>query len=162
ILPSSREGVDCGCRTRDGHLRRGGLRVNIQEAAAALRLRQVSSQELTETALARVTRLDSTLRAFITVTAESAMARARRADAELAAGQDRGLLHGIPIAHKDLFLTRGVRTTAGSKVYADYVPDHDATVVEMLDAAGTVMVGKLNQHELAYGITSANPHFGAV
>ena len=75
---------------------------------------------------------------------------------------DRGPLHGIPIAFKDLFATRGVRTTAGSLVYKNWVPDFDATVVERLRAAGAVTLGKLNLHEMAYGITSANPHFGPV
>ena len=77
-------------------------------------------------------------------------------------GADLGPLHGIPIALKDLFATSGVRTTCGSKVYADFVPDYDAAVVERLQAAGAVLMGKLNMHEMAYGITSANPHFGPV
>jgi aspartyl-tRNA(Asn)/glutamyl-tRNA(Gln) amidotransferase subunit A len=136
--------------------------VTILEAAEALRRRRLSAVELTSAALARIERLDSTLRAFITVTAEEAMRRARLADTELASGHDRGPLHGIPVAVKDLFLTRGVRTTSGSKIFADYVPDYDATAVERLEAAGAVPLGKLNMHELAYGITSANPHFGAV
>jgi aspartyl-tRNA(Asn)/glutamyl-tRNA(Gln) amidotransferase subunit A len=136
--------------------------VTIREAAAALRARQFSSVELTTAALGRIARLDRTLRTFITLTAETALAKAARADAELAAGRDRGPLHGIPIAVKDLFFTRGVRTTAGSLFYRDFVPDHDAAVVERLEQAGAVMMGKLNMHELAYGITSQNPHFGAV
>ncbi len=136
--------------------------MTIQDAAAALRSHRSSSVELTNASLARVEHSDSTLRTFITITAERALEQARQADAELAAGQDRGPLHGIPIALKDLFLTRGVRTTAGSKLYADFIPDHDAAVVEKLQAAGAVMLGKLNMHELAYGITSANPHYGAV
>jgi len=136
--------------------------VTIGEAARALRERRVSSVELTREALARIERLNPKLNAFLTVTAESALERARLADAELAAGDDRGPLHGIPIAHKDLFLTRGVRTTAGSRIYEDFVPDHDAAVVEKLDEAGAVSLGKLNMHELAFGITSTNPHFGPV
>jgi aspartyl-tRNA(Asn)/glutamyl-tRNA(Gln) amidotransferase subunit A len=136
--------------------------VTIGEAAAALRGRQVSSAELTSAALDRIARLNPELNAFLTVTADSALARARAADAELSAGHDLGPLHGIPVALKDLFLTRGVRTTCGSKIYEDFIPGHDAAVVERLNAAGAVLVGKLNMHELAYGITSANPHFGAV
>ena len=73
-----------------------------------------------------------------------------------------GPLHGIPIAVKDLFFTKGVRTTGGSKLFEDHVPDHDAAVVESLRAGGAVLVGKTGMHELAYGITSSNPHFGAV
>jgi aspartyl-tRNA(Asn)/glutamyl-tRNA(Gln) amidotransferase subunit A len=136
--------------------------VTIREAAQSLRCQRVSSAELVGVAAARIDRLNSTLHAFITPTVEYAMDRARQMDAELAAGRDRGPLHGIPIAVKDLFLTRGIRTTGGSLLYENYVPAYDATVVDRLEAAGAVMLGKLNQHELAYGITSANPHFGPV
>ena len=136
--------------------------MTIREAADALRARRVSAVELAAAATARITRLKSKLNAFITVTAEQAMAQARQADTELASGRDRGPLHGIPVAVKDLFATRGVRTTCGSKVYEDFVPGIDAAVVERLQAAGAVMLGKLNMHEMAYGITSANPHFGPV
>lgn len=136
--------------------------MTIREGAEALRRRRFSSVELTTAALGRIERLNATFKFFITVTAEQALTQARQADAELAAGRDRGPLHGIPIAVKDLFATRGVRTTAGSQIYRDLVPSHDAAVVEHLAAAGAVMLGKLNMHELAYGITSANPHFGAV
>jgi aspartyl-tRNA(Asn)/glutamyl-tRNA(Gln) amidotransferase subunit A len=135
--------------------------VTIQHAAEALRARRVSSVELTTTAISRIDRYNH-LRAFITITPEQAMHQARTADAELAAGTDRGPLHGIPIAVKDLFATKGVRTTAGSKVYENFIPEIDATVVARLHAAGAVSLGKLNMHELAYGITSANPHFGPV
>ena len=136
--------------------------MTIREAASALRERRLSSVELARHALERIERLNPKLNAFITLTPESALQRARLADAELAAGRDRGPLHGIPIAHKDLFYTRGVRTTGGSKVYERFVPDYDAYVVEKLDAAGAVSLGKLNMHELAFGITSGNPHFGPV
>src|SRR5687768_13489298 len=136
--------------------------MTIREAASALRARKVSSAELTSAALARAERLDSKLKAFITLTGESAQRRARKADEEFAAGRDLGPLHGIPIAVKDLFYTRGVVTTGGSRIYEKFVPQHDAAVVEKLEAAGAVMLGKLNMHECAYGITSSNPHFGAV
>ena len=132
--------------------------MTILEAAAALRARKVSSVELTAASLART----GSLNAFITVMEESARARARQADEELARGLDRGPLQGIPVAVKDVFCTQGVRTTCGSKVFADHVPDHDAAVVEKLDAAGAVLIGKTNMHELAYGISSSNPHFGVV
>jgi len=135
--------------------------VNIAQAAEALRARRISSVELTTSAVARIDRFNG-LRAFITVTAEQALHQARIADAELAAGTDRGPLHGIPIAVKDLFATKGVRTTAGSKIYENFIPEIDATVVTRLHASGAVSLGKLNMHELAYGITSANPHFGPV
>ena len=136
--------------------------MTIREAAIALRDNQISPVELAAAAISRIDRLDSTLRAFITVTADYALVRARQAEAELAAGRDRGPLHGIPIAVKDLFAMRGVRTTAGSKIFENLVPDFNSTVVEKLEAAGAVILGKLNMHELAYGVTSNNPHFGAV
>ena len=136
--------------------------MTIREAAAGLRAHRFSAVELATAAIARIERHNPSLRAFITVTADRALEQARQADREFAMGQDRGPFQGIPVALKDLFLTKGVRTTAGSRVYEDFVPEIDATVVEKLRAAGAVLLGKLNMHELAYGITSANPHFGAV
>jgi aspartyl-tRNA(Asn)/glutamyl-tRNA(Gln) amidotransferase subunit A len=135
--------------------------VTITEAGAALRERKISCVELTREALSSIER-HSNLNAFITVTAESALRQAQERDHELARGEDRGPLHGIPIAHKDIFDTAGVRTTAGSKIFADRVPGKDAEVVARLARAGAVMVGKTNLHELCYGITSSNPHYGAV
>ena len=142
--------------------RAGGCRVTLLEAAAALRRREISSAELTAAALERIERLNPATNAMQTVMADAARERARQADEELARGEGRGPLHGIPIAVKDLFFTKGVRTTGGSKLFEDHVPDHDAAVVERLRAAGAVLVGKTGMHELAYGITSSNPHFGAV
>lgn len=136
--------------------------MNLREAAQALRQREVSSVELTRGALDRIERLNPTLNAFLTVTAESALDRAGQADRELAAGRDLGPLHGIPVAVKDLFATRGVRTTSGSKIFENYVPEADSAVVEKLHAAGAVLVGKLHMHELAFGITCNNPHFGPI
>jgi aspartyl-tRNA(Asn)/glutamyl-tRNA(Gln) amidotransferase subunit A len=136
--------------------------VTIREAAESLRRRRFSALELTSSTLGRIERFNPTLRAYLTVTSEQALQQARQADAELASGKDRGPLHGIPIAVKDLFYTRGVHTSGGSPIYRNFVPDYDAFAVARLQAAGAVMLGKLNMHELAYGITSANPHFGAV
>ncbi len=136
--------------------------MTITEAAAALRERRVSAVELAQESLAAIARAQPALNAYITVTEELALEQAAEADRELAAGLDHGPLHGIPVAYKDLFFTRGVRTTAGSAFYADFRPEHDAAVVERMRAAGAVTTGKLNLHELAYGITSANPHFGPV
>jgi aspartyl-tRNA(Asn)/glutamyl-tRNA(Gln) amidotransferase subunit A len=136
--------------------------MTIREAAAGLRAHRFSAVELATAAISRIDGLNPSLRAFITVTSEQALEQARQADRELAMGKDRGPFHGIPVALKDLFYTQGVRTTAGSRIYENFVPQMDATVVEKLLAAGAVLLGKLNMHELAYGITSANPHFGAV
>jgi aspartyl-tRNA(Asn)/glutamyl-tRNA(Gln) amidotransferase subunit A len=138
------------------------MAVTMVEAARLLRARAVSAVELVEESLRRIAALNPTLNAFITVMEESARWAARQADEELARGIDRGPLHGIPVAVKDVFSTRGVRTTAGSKLFAAYVPDHDAATVERLAQAGAVLVGKTGMHELAYGITSNNPHFGPV
>ena len=137
--------------------------MTIVDAAAELRARKLSSVELTKAAIASVAKLNGKLNAFLTVTEDAALDQARAMDEELArGGASRGPLHGIPVAVKDVFCTRGVRTTCGSKLFENFVPDHDAAVVERLHAAGAVMIGKTGMHELAYGITSNNPHFGAV
>jgi len=134
--------------------------MNLLEMADALRAKKVSSLELTNETLKKIS--DSRLNAFITVLEDSARARASAMDAEISHGIDRGPMHGIPIAHKDLVYTKGVRTTGGSKILKDFVPDHDADIAVNLDRAGAVLVGKTNLHEFAYGITSSNPHFGPV
>lgn len=132
----------------------------IRRIAERLRRRQTSCVELVETALEALKR--DKLNAVITPMEEHAIETAVQRDKELAAGMDRGLLHGIPLAHKDLFYTRGVRTTAGSLLYRDFVPSYNATVIDKLDAAGAITIAKLNLHELAYGITSKNPHYGFI
>jgi len=136
--------------------------MTILKSADALRAKKVSSLELTNDTLEKIGRENPRLNAFITVTADVARARASAMDAELAHGVDRGPLHGIPFAHKDIVYTKGVRTTGGMKIFENFVPDHDADIAISLERAGTVMVGKTNLHECAYGITSTNPHFGAV
>jgi aspartyl-tRNA(Asn)/glutamyl-tRNA(Gln) amidotransferase subunit A len=130
--------------------------------AARLRAGETSSAALVEESLSRIEELNPRLNAFITVMGGPARARAAALDAELASGYDRGPLHGIPVAVKDLFFTRGVRTTAGSLLFKDFIPGHDADVVARLEEAGAVIVGKTGLHECAYGITSNNPHYGAV
>lgn len=134
----------------------------ITELSTLIESGDVSPVELTEQTLARIGSLDGQMNAFITVMAESALEQARVAEREIRSGNKRGPLHGIPYAAKDLFFTKGTKTTAGSKVFADFVPDYDATVVTKLRDAGAVLVGKTGLHENAYGITSTNPHFGAV
>jgi len=136
--------------------------MTILEAAQALRRRAVSSAELTEAALKRIGELNPQLNAMLATLDESARTQAKAADEQLAQGADRGPLHGIPIAVKDVFETRGVRTTCGSVIFLHHIPDRDAAVVEGLAAAGAVLVGKAGMHELAYGITSNNPHFGTI
>ena len=134
----------------------------ISQAAAAIRAGATSAVELTRLCLARVELLDGLLNAFITVTADAALDEARQADRDLAAGRDRGPLHGIPVAIKDLVDTRGVLTTYGSRYYSDHVPEEDAAVITRLRDAGAVFLGKTGLHELAFGTTSVNPFFGAI
>ena len=134
----------------------------IGEVAAKLRSGAVTSSGLTELMLERIEQHNPTLNAFIAVTPELARKAARQADEELAAGRDRGPLHGIPIAIKDLIDTAGIRTTYGSKLFEDHVPTKDATVVRRLHEAGAVPLGKTGLHELAYGSTSINAFYGAI
>jgi aspartyl-tRNA(Asn)/glutamyl-tRNA(Gln) amidotransferase subunit A len=134
----------------------------ISDVAPRLARGEISPVQLTQACLERISQLEPVINAFITVLSDSALAEARVAEAEIRRGEYRGALHGIPIAHKDLLYTRGVLTTAGSKVLADFVPEYDATVVSRLREAGTILLGKLNLHEFAAGGTSENPHYGAV
>jgi len=136
--------------------------LSLAEASELVRTRKVSPVELTQACLRRTVALNPKLNAFITVTADSALARAREAEEELQKGRSRGPLHGIPIALKDLVDTAGVRTTAASGVFKDRVPTQDAEVVRRLRAAGAVLLGKLNMHEFAYGGSSVVGYFGAV
>jgi len=135
--------------------------MTVRELGAQIRARKISCVELIEETLKDIRERDK-FRSLITVTGEQALATARERDEELTGGKDRGPFHGIPIAFKDLFYTRGVKTTAGSLVYRDFVPDYDATVVERLREAGAISIGKTNLHEIAFGITSKNPHYGFV
>ncbi|NWF83944.1 MAG: amidase [Bryobacteraceae bacterium] len=134
--------------------------LGIAEASKLLRARVVSPVELTQACLRRVEKLNPKLNAFITLTADAALADARKAEAEIAAGQWRGPLHGIPIAVKDLYDTAGVLTTAASAQYAGRVPKEDAEAVQRLKAAGAVMLGKLNMDEFAYNFTSETSYYG--
>jgi aspartyl-tRNA(Asn)/glutamyl-tRNA(Gln) amidotransferase subunit A len=136
--------------------------MNIEDAYACLRARQISAVELLQQSLASVREQQPLLNAFITITEDLAFEQARRADKELASGVDRGPLHGIPYSLKDVFATKGIRTTCGSRIFAEHIPDHDAAVFEKLSEAGAVLVGKNGMHELAYGVTSDNPYFGTI
>jgi aspartyl-tRNA(Asn)/glutamyl-tRNA(Gln) amidotransferase subunit A len=139
---------------------------SIEEVGKLFRKRKLSPVELTKMMLARMERLNPTLNAYLTVTAEVALAQAKKAEAELYASRgrkghrDRGPLHGIPISLKDNIYTKDIRTTAGSKILKDFVPQRDAVVVTQLREAGVVLLGKTNLHEFAYGVTTNNPHFG--
>jgi aspartyl-tRNA(Asn)/glutamyl-tRNA(Gln) amidotransferase subunit A len=136
------------------------LEADVAGLARQLRRKEISPVELTDAYLERIGELDSRLGCYITVTPVEARAAARRAEQEIVAGNWRGPFHGVPIALKDLCSTKGVRTTGGSKILADHVPDFDCTVWGRLAAAGAVLLGKLNLHEFAAGVTNSNPHWG--
>ena len=133
----------------------------LTELAAGLARGEFSSVELTRALLERVERFDSTLNAFITVTADAALAAAERADAARAAG-DGGPLNGLPLVHKDIFCTDGVRTTCASRMLENFVSPYDATVVERIAAAGAVVLGKTNMDEFAMGSSNETSYFGPV
>jgi aspartyl-tRNA(Asn)/glutamyl-tRNA(Gln) amidotransferase subunit A len=135
--------------------------LTVSELAAGLRARQFSSLELTQHFLGRIERLGPGLNAFITVTAERALADARRADEKLARGEG-GPLTGVPIAHKDIFCTDGIATTCASKMLANFVAPYDATVVRNWHDAGTVLLGKTNMDEFAMGSSNETSFYGPV
>ena len=136
--------------------------VSISEATARVARGEITSHKLTEECLAKIEALNPKLNAFITVTADQALAQARHADKEIAAGRRIGPLHGIPISLKDLIDQKGLGTTAGSQVRRDHVAAGDAVVTARLREAGAVFVGKTNLHEFAFGTTSEDSGFGAV
>ncbi|HLG72227.1 MAG TPA: amidase [Chloroflexota bacterium] len=129
----------------------GILNLSLAQLAAAYRAGRVSPVEATQACLDRIEKLDGGLHAFITVTGELALSQARQAEADLKAGKDLGPLHGIPVALKDLYATKGIRTTAHSNVLREWVPDEDSTAAAKLAQAGTVLLGKLSMHEFAFG-----------
>lgn len=137
------------------------LTLTLAAARDALAARQISSLELTDFYLARIAQYDTKLNTFILVLADHAREQARHADDERAHGEARGILHGIPLALKDLYDMTGRITTAGSKILSDNVAVQDAFVVTNLLANGAVLLGKNNLHEFAFGVTNDNPHFGA-
>jgi aspartyl-tRNA(Asn)/glutamyl-tRNA(Gln) amidotransferase subunit A len=134
--------------------------LSIAEAAERVSLREISPVELAEACLARVAEVDGRLNAFITLTAESALAEAASAKDEIAAGKYRGQLHGIPLALKDIFDVAGVKTTAASKILAGNVAGEDSGVTRRLREAGAVLLGKLNLHQFAFGATGRSSDYG--
>ncbi len=135
-------------------------RLTIAEASGLLQSGVLSARALAEQHLERIAALNPQLNAFITLTADQALTQAAQADQELSQGNVCGPLHGIPLALKDLFDTAGIPTTAGASFWRENVPEQDAFVVSRLHQAGAVILGKLNMHEIALGVTSANPHYG--
>ena len=137
-------------------------KLTISELAPKIRSREVSPVEVVEAALARADRFQATLNSFITILHADARRQARELEAEIARGTYRGPLHGIPLGLKDNIATGGIRTTVGTKVFADHVPEEDAHAVKLCKEAGAIILGKENLHEFAAGATSDNPHYGTV
>lgn len=132
----------------------------IAELAARIQGKDISPLEVTRAQLDRIDTLDRTLKAYLTVLPDRALQEARTAEQEIMRGHYRGPFHGVPIAPKDLFESRDVKTTAGSLLLKDYIPGQDATVLARLRQQGAIVLGKLNLHEFAYGGTGVNPHYG--
>lgn len=139
--------------------------LTISEASRLIRTKQISPVELTQAYLERIDKINPLLNCFITITPEIAMQQARQVEKTISNwSKNDGLakpLTGIPIALKDLYDTQGIRTTAGSSFFRDYIPEKDAQTVKKLKQAGAILLGKLNLHEIALGVTNVNPHYGA-
>ncbi len=135
-------------------------RLSIRELSEGLAEAKFSSRELTEHYLKRIDKIDAQVKSYVTVTAEQALAQADAADAAIKAGNATALT-GVPIAHKDIFCTQGIKTTAGSKMLDNFISPYDATVVAKAKAAGLVTLGKVNMDEFAMGSTSESSYFGA-
>jgi aspartyl-tRNA(Asn)/glutamyl-tRNA(Gln) amidotransferase subunit A len=133
---------------------------SLTDLGRALRERRLSPVEVVDTLLERIEVEDRVLNAFITVTGERALREAERAERGIMAGHYRGPLHGVPVGLKDIIYTRDVRTTMGSEFFKDCVPDHSASVAARLEEAGTILLGKTNTHEFAYGPTGDRSYFG--
>ncbi len=132
--------------------------LSIADLGSQIKSKEISPVEVTQAYLDRIEAQNERLGAYITVMSDAAMAQAHAAEREIQNGQYRGRMHGIPIAVKDIIYTKGVLTSAGSRVLADHVPDEDSTLVERLDAAGAVLLGKLNLSEFAIGGTIDHPY----
>jgi aspartyl-tRNA(Asn)/glutamyl-tRNA(Gln) amidotransferase subunit A len=134
--------------------------LSATELSRLIRKKEVSPVDLVEASLARIEALEPALNSFITLLPEKAMEEAKEAEREIQAGQYRGPLHGIPVGLKDLFYVKGVRNTSGSKIFDRFIPDYDSTLALRLREAGTILLGKLNLHQFAYGPTGENPDYG--
>ena len=135
--------------------------LSATELTRLIRTREVSCEEVMRAHLEQIERVNPMVNAIVTLLPERALDGARMADAAIASGQPVGPLHGLPVAHKDLLVTKGIRTTFGSPIYQDFVPDTDAILVERLRAAGAITIGKTNTPEFGAGSQTFNPVFGA-
>jgi aspartyl-tRNA(Asn)/glutamyl-tRNA(Gln) amidotransferase subunit A len=137
------------------------LNLTIKDLSKLISTRKISPVDLIEATLERIARLNPVLNAFITVLEDSARQDAKNADELIKEGKYRGPLHGIPVSLKDLIYVKGARSTSGSKILSNFVPQYDSTVVKRLKEAGAIIVGMNNTHEFACGITNINPHYGS-
>src|ERR671922_686727 len=131
------------------------------ELARHIRAKALSARDVMEAHLAQIDRVNPKVNAIVTLLPELAMAQAKHADEALARGEEPGPLHGLPIAHKDLVPTKGIRTTYGSRIFKDYMPDHDGLIVERLKKTGAITIGKTNTPEFGAGSQTFNEVFGA-
>jgi aspartyl-tRNA(Asn)/glutamyl-tRNA(Gln) amidotransferase subunit A len=136
-------------------------KLTIKHVSKLIASREISSVELVDTTIEKIEKLNPKLNSFITIIDQSARTEAERADLLIKQGKYLGPLHGIPISLKDLIYIKGVRSTSGSKILADFVPDYDSTITRNLREAGAVIIGTNNLHEFASGITGINPHYGS-
>lgn len=134
----------------------------LTELAGRIKKRELSPVELTEAYLDRIDQVNDRFRIYITVNHDQARTAARSAEEEIKQGMYRGPLHGIPYTCKDIFLTQNIRTTGGSRVLENWIPEKDAAVIERLKVAGSILLGKANLHEFCDGATGVNPHYGTV
>jgi aspartyl-tRNA(Asn)/glutamyl-tRNA(Gln) amidotransferase subunit A len=134
--------------------------LSLRSLGTLIQRQEVSPVEATQTVVDRVEKFDRQLNSFITVLRDQALVQARAAEQEIRDGHYRGPLHGIPIAVKDLYYTKGIRTTAGSNILSDFVPTYDATIIARLRDAGAILIGKLNMHEFARGATNTSSLIG--
>lgn len=137
------------------------LNLTIKDLSKLISTREISPVDLIEATLERIAKLNPTLNAFITVVEDSARRDAKNAESLIKEGKYRGPLHGIPISLKDLIYVKGVKSTSGSKILSNFIPEYDSTVVKKLRDAGAIIVGMNNTHEFACGITNINPHYGS-
>ena len=136
------------------------LNSSIESLSQRISSGEISPVELVEASLTRIKELNQDYNAFITVTENSAIQEAKQAAREISEKKYRGPLHGIPFGLKDLIYVKGVKSTSGSKILSDFIPDYNSTVVKKLREAGAIIVGMNNTHEFACGLTNVNPHYG--
>ena len=134
--------------------------LSAAQLSGLIRQKEISPVEVVTAHLDRIQATDRVLNSFITLLPEQALAAARRAESQIQSGQYRGPLHGIPVGLKDLFNTAGVKTTSGSRIFDNFIPDQDCTVASRFQQAGAILLGKLNMHQFAYGPTGENPDYG--